>query len=440
MILTNVSRKLYIQIRITNEKSIKICFMSIKTLDASKKSEALIVAMIEKMQGINKSRKKFLIRIFILFMGLRGRHNFLNMARYGSYNEQTYRNNFQKCFDFKSFNNELIKNSCSQHLINAFDPSYIPKSGKQTEHLGWFWSGCSGRALKGLEIGGFAVVDVENNTAMSLEAVQTPSVQELRSKGMSLTDHYASLVIERKDVLQSLSPYLTVDGYFAKKEFVNPVMNKTGLHLICKLRSDANLSYIYHGKPSGQRGRPKTLDGKINMTQIDKRRIKLCHEDDTVKVYEGIVYSKTLKRKIKLAYIERREDGKSTGQYAVLFSTDLELEGQSIYQYYKCRYQIEFLFRDAKQFTGLTQCQARSEEKMHFHFNTSLTTVSIAKAAYFLPMGKQENLSFSMSDVKTLHLNKIMADRIFSNLELDLSCKKIRKIYRDALWLGKIAC
>lgn len=414
--------------------------MTSKTLDASKKSEALIAAIIEKMLGINKSRKRFLIGIFMLFMGLRGRHNFLNMARYGDYSEQTYRNNFQKRFDFKSFNRELINGSCSHHLINAFDPSYIPKSGKQTEHMGWFWSGCAGKALKGLEIGGFAVVDVDNNTAMSLEAVQTPSVQELRSKGMSLTDHYASLVIERKDVLQSLSSYLAADGYFAKKEFVNPVINKTGLHLVCKLRCDANLSYIYHGKPTGKRGRPKTLDGKINMAQIDKRRVKLCHEDDTVKVYEGIVHSKTLKRKIKLAYIERWKDSKYTGQYVVLFSTDLELDGQRIYQYYKCRFQIEFLFRDAKQFTGLTQCQARSENKMHFHFNTSLTTVSIAKAACFLPLGKQDKQSFSMSDVKTLHLNKIMADRIFSNLELDLSCKKIRRIYRDALWLGKIAC
>jgi hypothetical protein len=414
--------------------------MTNKTLDASNKSETPIDAIIEKMQGISKSRKKFLRGIFILFMGLRGRHNFLNMARYGDYSEQTYRNNFEKRFNFLGFNQELIKGSCSSHRINVFDPSYIPKSGKQTEHLGWFWSGCSGKALKGLEIGGFAVVDVESNTAMSVEAIQTPSVQELRGKDMSLTDHYASLVIERKDVLQSLSPYMAVDGYFAKKEFVNPVMDKTELHLVCKLRSDANLSYIYYGNPSGQRGRPKTLDGKINMSQIDKQRINLCYEDDEIKLYVGIVYSKTLRRKIKLAYIERWENGKYTGQYAALFSTDLELDGQRIYQYYKCRYQIEFLFRDAKQFTGLTQCQARSENKMHFHFNTSLTTVSIAKAAYFLPLAKQGNRSFSMSDVKTLHLNRIIADRIFSNLELDLSCKKIRRIYQEVLWLGKIAC
>lgn len=412
--------------------------MTDKILDASKKGEALIVAMIEKMDGTNKSRKKFMISLFMLFMGLRGRYNFLNMARYGSYSEQTYRNNFGSAFDFTGFNSELIKGNCSGHLIIAFDPSFVPKSGKRTEHLGKFWSGCSGKALKGLEVGGLGAVDVENNTAMSLEAIQTPSVPELRDKGMSLVDHYASIVVERKDVLASLSHYLAVDGYFAKKSFVLPVTNRANLHIVSKFRCDANLDYVYHGKPSGKRGRPKVLDGKIDMAQIDKRRIRLCFEDDDVKVYNGVVYSKSLKRKVKLAYVERWENGKFTGQYAVLFSTDLGLGGKLVYMYYKCRFQIEFLFRDAKQFTGLTQCQARSESKIHFHFNTSLTTVSIAKAAYLL--NENDSRPFSMSNVKTLHLNKIMADRIFSNLGADLSCNKIKQVYRDALWLGKIAC
>jgi hypothetical protein len=404
-------------------------------LDAHNKSEALIGAIIRKMSGLNKAREKFMITIFMLYLGLRGRYNFLNMARYGEYGEQTYRNQFDKSFDFIEFNSTLIKAHCSRHLVNAFDPSYIPKSGKETDHLGKFWSGCSQKVLKGIEIGGFAVVDVENNTAFSLEAIQTPSVQELKAKDKTLVNHYVSLVIERKETLLSFSSYLAVDGYFAKKEFINPIMNQTELQVISKMRTDANLYYIYKGESTGLRGRPKTLDGKIKMQQIDKRRIKLCFENDEIKIYEGIVFSKSLKRNIKLAYLEL-----NSGGYVVLFSTDLNLDGQTIYVYYKCRYQIEFLFRDAKQFTGLTQCQARSESKMHFHFNASLTSVSIAKAVYFLKDRKTKTESFSMSDVKTMHLNKIMADRIFANLEIDMSCKKIRRVYRDALWLGKIAC
>jgi hypothetical protein len=409
--------------------------MTNNVLDALNKSEALIGAIIGKMSGLNKSRLKFMTSVFKLYLGLRGRYNFLNMARYGEYSEQTYRNQFDKPFDFIEFNTAIIKANCSRHMVNAFDPSYIPKSGKETEHLGKFWSGCSQKVLKGIEIGGFAVIDVENNTAFSLEAIQTPSMNELKAEEKTLVKHYVSLVIERKENLISFSPYLAVDGYFAKKEFINPIMNQTELQVISKMRSDANLYYIYRGEPTGLRGRPKTLDGKMKMQQIDKRRIKCCYEDEETKIYDGVVYSKSLKRKIKLAYIEQ-----SNGSYAVLFSTDLNLDGQTIYLYYKSRYQIEFLFRDAKQFTGLTQCQARSENKMHFHFNVSLTAVSIAKAVYFLKERKAKTESFSMSDVKTIHLNKIMVDRIFANLEIDLSCKKIRRVYRNALWLGKIAC
>lgn len=410
-----------------------------KRLDVFRKSEALVGAIIGKMGNINKSREKFMIHLFMLFLGLRGRFNFLNMSRYGIYSEQSYRNNFEEKFDFINFNSEIIRKSCSKHLINAFDPSYIPKSGKQTDHLGKFWSGSSGKALRGIEIGGFAVVDVDNNTALSLEAIQTPSPTELKCSDKTLVKHYASLILERKEVLISFSQYLAVDAYFAKKEFINPIMAHTDLHIISKMRDDANLYYIYKGQPTGLPGRPKELDGKINMKQIDKRRIKLCFENENVKIYEAIVFSKSLKRKIKLAYVMFFKEQIFTGEYWVLFSTDINLAGDLIYQYYKCRFQIEFLFRDAKQFTGLTHCQAQSENKLHFHFNASLSAVSIAKAAYYLPLKKEKRKSFSMCDVKTIHLNKIMADRIFTNLKIDMSCKKYKRVYRDALWFGKIA-
>jgi hypothetical protein len=53
----------------------------------------------------------------------------------------------------------------------------------------------------------------------------------------------------------------------------------------------------------------------------------------------------------------------STGRYARLFSTAVALSAQPIYRYDQARFQIEFLFRDAKQFTGLSDCQARSASK-----------------------------------------------------------------------------
>lgn len=409
-----------------------------KNNDAFNRSEALVGAILEKINGINKSQQKFIKHILMLFMGIRGRYNFLNMARYGKYSEQTYRNNFEKGFNFIAFNIELINQSCSSHRIIAFDPSYIPKSGKHTDHLGWFWSGTSGKALKGLELGGLAVIDVDNNTAMSLEAIQTPSSKELKKQGMTLVDHYAKIIVERKELLCPLSDYFVVDGYFAKQGFVETITTQTGLHVISKLRGDANLHYLYRGAQSEQRGRPKKYDGKVQIKNIDKRRIRLEYENEHSKVYCGIVWSSGLKREVKIAYVEYWKEGAYTGQYAVLFSTDLNLKGELIYLYYKSRFQIEFLYRDAKQHCGLNHCQGRSENKLHFHFNASLTAVSLAKAAYYLPIEKEQRRTFSMSDIKTLNANKIIADRIFSNLDLDMSCKKIKTIYRQALFFGNI--
>lgn len=60
------------------------------------------------------------------------------------------------------------------------------------------------------------------------------------------------------------------------------------------------------------------------------------------------------------------------------------LAPKKIIKYYRLRFQIEFLIRDAKQHAGLEHCQARSEKKPNFHFNMALSSASVAKAAYFL--------------------------------------------------------
>jgi Transposase DDE domain len=66
-------------------------------------------------------------------------------------------------------------------------------------------------------------------------------------------------------------------------------------------------------------------------------------------------------------------------RYVLLFSTDVELAGEDIYRFYKAPFQIEFLFRDAKQWTGLCDCQARDQQALHFHFNASLSAVNLSK-------------------------------------------------------------
>jgi len=73
-----------------------------------------------------------------------------------------------------------------------------------------------------------------------------------------------------------------------------------------------------------------------------------------------------------------KQSGKQVAT-VLLFSTDTKLKAIDIYRYYKARFQIEFLFREAKQFFGLNNCQARHSKVLHFHFNATLTALNLIK-------------------------------------------------------------
>ncbi len=152
----------------------------------------LVSASLQKLQNISKPRFKFFSTVVELWLGLPVRYTMLNLSRIGSYSEKSIRLHFEKLFDFVSFNCEVINKNCGKDLIAAFDPSFIPKSGKQTPGLGRWWSGKDQCTLKGLEISCLSIVDVKAGTAMSLEAVQTPSKEVLQAKKQNLVSHRKS--------------------------------------------------------------------------------------------------------------------------------------------------------------------------------------------------------------------------------------------------------
>jgi hypothetical protein len=93
--------------------------------------KSLITSMLDKLPHINQWRRDFLIETFILFLSIRGHINFLQLGRYGKYEEQRYRQQFEKSFDFLTFNKELTLSQGSSKYVIAFDPSIINKSGKK---------------------------------------------------------------------------------------------------------------------------------------------------------------------------------------------------------------------------------------------------------------------------------------------------------------------
>ncbi|MBE7174201.1 MAG: hypothetical protein INR73_26740 [Williamsia sp.] len=71
----------------------------------------------------------------------------------------------------------------------------------------------------------------------------------------NLVSHYVSIIKKRLPALKNMVKYLTADGYFMKDSFITPLLGE-GLHIITKMRPDADLRYLYHGPKLKAPGRP----------------------------------------------------------------------------------------------------------------------------------------------------------------------------------------
>jgi hypothetical protein len=269
-------------------------------------------AALSKIKKVSQPVTKFILHILPLWLGMNCRITFMNMQRWGGRNEKSYRSMFARNFDWFSFNYEVVK-ACfgKKKVLAVFDPSYLKKSGKKTYGLAKFYSGTAGRALTGMEIGCLAFVGVSDHTALHALAVQSPTPADLHRQKKTLVDHYVKVIVEHVEEIKALTSYLVVDGYFMKKDFISPLLGQ-GLHIITKARSDANLQYVYKGKQK-DRGRNRICDGKIDTSNLDKRRLRLIGSNKQKDVFAGVVYSVILHRVVLAAFIFYKDE--KTGEY-----------------------------------------------------------------------------------------------------------------------------
>ena len=114
----------------------------------------------------------------------------------------------------------------------------------------------------------------------------------------------------------------------------------------------------------------------------------------------------------------------------LFFSTDAKMRGKDVTEYYRTRFQIEFCFRDAKGFTGLTQSQARDVTKLSFNFNASLTSVNLAK---------EKSIPFSMASCKTMIHNAYLLERFICVSAIKPNRRLIDKLVKAFIEFAAIA-
>lgn len=358
---------------------------------------------IQPFGEISNYRKTFVITVLQLFCGFGGRANLLNLSRNCSFCEKTFHRNFAEEFDFSWFNYRSLPSTANPILVA--DASFLHKNGTKTEHFGTYWSGKDGKAIKGLEIHSFAIVDTDSFIAYHLKAFQTRSSIPNGTRMDKYTQDTKSLL----PYLPKNLHYVVADGFYAKLKMVIGVI-EMGLDLISRLRSDANLKY------------PEDSKSKSNWKKVDFKDLSQLTQSVDKKYFYGVVYSVRFKRLILLVSTKRQ------GKTINLFSTDINMDPETLIRYYKSRFQIEFLFRDAKQHTGLTESQTRKSSKIEFHVNMSLSAINIAR------MQNPPENKFSMASSKQHYFNKSLLNFIESQLGDLAELFKNHPNYKD--WLN----
>lgn len=395
--------------------------------------DSVLNKALSALPNVRKPQKAFIALLLSTLSVFQGKATFRNLSRYSNASEKRFSRWFRRTFNFVALNWLILSDDLSSapEWVAALDASFVKKSGKKTEGLGMFYNGCAGRAEQGLEVSLLSLVNLSSNTAYALDAQQT-----VDEEGKSRTDLYAEQVKKlAKQLLKNGIKHLAADAYYFKKTFVTPVM-ETGLHVISKLRKDAYLRWAYTGPYSG-RGRPKTYDGVVNLHQDLDRFEAVGNLDSGEEIYTARVHSRCLKCWIKVVML-RIPRGDKVG-IALLFSTNTELDAMTIIRYYKARFQIEFVFRDAKQYTGLTDCQCRSKEAIHTHINASLTALNLLKLADAKEKNTAEQTVISIASWKRRKYNEHLMRRVFDELGLPLSDEKVMNTYRRLNNYGAIA-
>jgi hypothetical protein len=379
-----------------------------------------LTANILQLVATGKVRQKILTTLIPLFFSLPFRINFSQMAKACPYNESTLHRWFEKDLSLPQFNFDLIEQYASENRVAIFDPSFLTKSGKKTFGVDYFWSGQAQEVKKGNEMGSFAIGDLDNHIAFHLHAELTPTHKDLEKDGLNLVSHYVNLVKNRKEDIMKLGKgILVADGYFGVETFVSPV-TEMGIEIVSCFR----INLLFHYLPpivEGKRGpgRPNKYGDRIDMSSIDDKMLPIVYDDAEKTMRFGTIWVKCLAKFVRILITDYKNTEGSVKVRKLYFCTNLKRDWKFIAECYGIRFQIEFIFRDGKQFLGLNHCQSKDKVKFENHLNLSLTCRNVAIVSHWLQIPEAQRPPFSMAQIKQSYVKAKMIEVFSEALGLD---------------------
>jgi len=126
------------------------------------------------------------------------------------------------------------------------------------------------------------------------------------------------------------------------------------------------------------------------------------------------------------------------GRRHIICSTDLTLNAAEILDLYEARFQIEFLFRDAKQYTGLGHSQVLDSQGQEHFANSSLTALNLLRIEDHTWAYLRERAS-SIGSLKLRKYNRLVVNRFIAFLGAELKPEKIKQACEQAYQTGLLA-
>jgi putative transposase len=172
--------------------------------------------------------------------------------------------------------------------------------------------------------------------------------------------------------------YLLLDGHFGNNNGLC-MARQTGLHIISKLRHDSALYFPYLG-PQPPKGQRRKYGDRLNCRKIPIQYLERTTLEDNIKTctYNAQLLHEEFCQPINVVVILKTNLVTNESIHVLLFSSDLGLSYDKLVDYYSLRFQIEFNFRDAKQFWGLEDFMNISENGVTNAANLSFFMVNLS--------------------------------------------------------------
>src|SRR5919197_3152969 len=230
--------------------------------------------------------------------------------------------------------------------------------------------------------------------------------------------------------------YLVLDGHFGNHNALQ-MARQCGLHLISKLRYDAALYFPYTGPYAG-RGPRRKYGHKVDYDHLPVHSLKETTVEGHIetRLYQMHVLHKEFAQPLNVVIIAKTNLRTQARAHVVLFSSDLALAYASVVDYYGLRFQIEFNFRDAKQYWGLEDFMNVTPTGVTNAVNLSLFMVNVA---YSLRAdGHARDPDYSVLDLKADYRGYKYVEETIKMLPEKPEPVLLRQILHKVAGLGRI--